>query len=103
MTKVTVWYFALTELYGLKLQTLKGLTMKKNMGNADRIIRFMVAALIAILYFTNLINGTAAVILGIIAIIFSSGLKLIKFTENGFDVIDYKQILREEKINTIMK
>ena len=70
MTKVTVWYFALTELYGLKLQTLKGLTMKKNMGNADRIIRFMVAALIAILYFTNLINGTAAVILGIIAIIF---------------------------------
>ncbi len=44
--------------------------MKKNMGNADRIIRFMVAALIAILYFTNLINGTAAVILGIIAIIF---------------------------------
>lgn len=30
-------------------------------------------------------------------------LKLIKFTENGFDVIDYKQILREEKINTIMK
>jgi hypothetical protein len=70
VTKVTVWYFALTELYGLKLQTLKGITMKKNMGNADRIIRFMVAALIAILYFTNLINGTAAVILGIIAIIF---------------------------------
>lgn len=44
--------------------------MKKNMGNADRIIRFLAAALIAILYLTNLINGTTAVILGTVAIIF---------------------------------
>lgn len=44
--------------------------MKKNMGNADRIIRVLVAVLIAILYFTNLISGTVALILGALAIIF---------------------------------
>ena len=44
--------------------------MKKNMGSADRIIRIVVAVVIAILYFTNQITGTAAVILGVLAIIF---------------------------------
>ena len=42
----------------------------KNMGKLDRIIRLILAAVIAILYFTDNITGTAAVILGIIAIIF---------------------------------
>ncbi|RME83682.1 MAG: DUF2892 domain-containing protein [Caldilineae bacterium] len=40
------------------------------MGTADRIIRLLIAVLIAILYFTNVISGTVAIILGIIAIIF---------------------------------
>jgi hypothetical protein len=44
--------------------------MKKNMGNADRIIRLIIAAIIAVLYFTGQISGTLAIILGIIAIAF---------------------------------
>ncbi len=44
--------------------------MKKNMGTADRIIRTLLAILVAVLYFTNQISGTAAIILGIIAVIF---------------------------------
>jgi hypothetical protein len=44
--------------------------MKKNMGSTDKIIRLLVAVLIAILYFTNQIIGTAAIILGLLAIIF---------------------------------
>jgi len=43
--------------------------MQKNMGTWDRIIRFALAALIAILYFTNVISGTWAIILGIVAVI----------------------------------
>lgn len=44
--------------------------MKKNMGSADRIIRVLLAAVIAVLYFTKQISGTAGIILGILAIIF---------------------------------
>ena len=44
--------------------------MKKNMGTIDRAVRFLVAILIAILYFTNQISGTAAIILGVVAVAF---------------------------------
>ncbi|MCA9943006.1 MAG: DUF2892 domain-containing protein [Ardenticatenaceae bacterium] len=44
--------------------------MKQNMGSADRIIRLVLAVAVAVLYFTNLISGTAAIILGILAIVF---------------------------------
>lgn len=44
--------------------------MKKNMGLIDRIIRVVIAVIIAILYFTGQITGTAGIILGILAIIF---------------------------------
>ncbi|MBC7615587.1 MAG: DUF2892 domain-containing protein [Pedobacter sp.] len=44
--------------------------MKKNMGSIDKTIRIMIAIAIAILYFTNVISGTLAVILGIIAVAF---------------------------------
>lgn len=44
--------------------------MKQNMGSLDRVIRVVVAAFIAILYFANIITGTVAIILGIFAIIF---------------------------------
>jgi hypothetical protein len=37
--------------------------MKQNMGNADRIIRVLLAAVIALLYFTNVITGTLAYVL----------------------------------------
>ncbi len=45
-------------------------TLSKNMGIIDRIVRTSLAAIIAVLYFTNQITGTAAIILGIIAIAF---------------------------------
>lgn len=44
--------------------------MKKNMGLADKIIRITVAALIAVLYFTNVISGTVALVLGVLALVF---------------------------------
>lgn len=44
--------------------------MKKNMGSADRIIRLLLVALVAVLYFTNVISGTLALILGILAVVF---------------------------------
>jgi hypothetical protein len=43
--------------------------MKKNMGIADRVIRAIVAVLIAILYFANIITGTLAIVLLIFACI----------------------------------
>lgn len=45
--------------------------MKKNMGISDRIIRLLIVAVIAILYFTKVITGTPALILAIAAIIFA--------------------------------
>ena len=44
--------------------------MKQNMGTADKIVRLVVVAIIAALYFTGQITGTAAIILGIIAVAF---------------------------------
>lgn len=44
--------------------------MKKNMGTADRIIRLLVAALIAILYFTNVITGTLGIVLLVVGAVF---------------------------------
>ncbi|WP_340074743.1 DUF2892 domain-containing protein [Leptobacterium sp. I13] len=44
--------------------------MKKNMGNADRIIRFIVAAIIVALYFTHVITGTLGIVLLVVAGVF---------------------------------
>lgn len=44
--------------------------MKKNMGSADRIIRFIVAVIVAVLYFTNVISGTLGIVLLVLAAIF---------------------------------
>jgi hypothetical protein len=44
--------------------------MKKNMGNADRIIRVIIAVIIASLYFTNVISGTLGIVLLVLAGIF---------------------------------
>ncbi|MBP9884534.1 MAG: DUF2892 domain-containing protein [Chitinophagales bacterium] len=44
--------------------------MKANMGTADKAIRILAAILIGILYFTNQISGTLAIILLIFAVIF---------------------------------
>ncbi len=45
--------------------------MKKNMGSADRIIRLLIAAVIAVLYFTNVITGTLGIVLLVAAGIFA--------------------------------
>jgi len=44
--------------------------MTKNMGTADRVIRTVVAVVIAVLYFTGKISGTLAIILGLVAVAF---------------------------------
>ena len=44
--------------------------MKKNMGSVDRTVRILVALLIALLYILNVISGTVAVVLGIVAVVF---------------------------------
>jgi hypothetical protein len=44
--------------------------MKKNMGSADRSIRLLVAAIIVILYFSNIITGSVGIVLLSLAIIF---------------------------------
>lgn len=40
------------------------------MGSTDKIIRIAIAVIIAILYFTNTISGTVALVLGAFAVIF---------------------------------
>ena len=44
--------------------------MKKNMGSVDKVVRILVAIVIAGLYFANQISGTAAIILLILAGVF---------------------------------
>lgn len=44
--------------------------MKKNMGTIDKSIRIIIAALIAILYFTNIIGGTVGLVLLVLAGVF---------------------------------
>jgi hypothetical protein len=40
------------------------------MGNADRIIRSLIAIVIGVLYFTNVVSGTLGIVLLVIAVIF---------------------------------
>ncbi len=44
--------------------------MKKNMGNVDKIIRILIAVIIGVLYFTNIITGTLGIVLVIVAVVF---------------------------------
>ncbi len=44
--------------------------MKANMGTLDKVIRILVAIVIAVLYFTNQISGTTAIVLLILAGVF---------------------------------
>ena len=43
--------------------------MKKNIGSTDKIIRIILAALIAVLYLTHVISGTFAIVLLVFGII----------------------------------
>lgn len=44
--------------------------MKKNMGSADRIIRVILAAIFAGLYFTGTVTGTVGIILLVLGVVF---------------------------------
>ena len=44
--------------------------MKKNMGTVDRVVRILAAIVIVGLYLAGQISGTAAVVLGIFAVVF---------------------------------
>ena len=44
--------------------------MKKNMGSTDKVIRILIALIIGVLYYTGIISGTTAIVLGIFAVIF---------------------------------
>ncbi len=44
--------------------------MKRNMGIADRIIRAVVAVVVAVLYATGQLSPVASIVLGILAVVF---------------------------------
>ena len=44
--------------------------MKKNIGTIDRVLRILVAAIVIVLYFTNVISGTVAIVLLAVSAIF---------------------------------
>lgn len=44
--------------------------MKKNMGNADRLLRMILAAVFAALYFTKTVEGTPGIVLLVMGAVF---------------------------------
>jgi small-conductance mechanosensitive channel len=44
--------------------------MKRNVGTIDRSIRLVLALVVAVLYLTGQITGIAAIVLGILAVVF---------------------------------
>jgi hypothetical protein len=44
--------------------------MMKNIGPSDRLVRILLALVVGVLYFTNQISGTAAIVLDLLALIF---------------------------------
>lgn len=49
----------------------KNIKMEKNMGNADKLIRLALAAILGVLYFMNIISGTLGIVLLGLAIVFA--------------------------------
>jgi len=60
----------LIQIISFTINIKKVTIMKKNMGTIDRIIRVLIAALIAFLFFTNQITGTLGIVLIILAAVF---------------------------------
>ena len=50
--------------------TIKIYTMKRNIGNFDRVFRILMAVVIAVLYFTHVVTGMLAIILLVAGAIF---------------------------------
>lgn len=59
-------FFVKELLIALKLKIY---TMKKNIGNTDKLVRLTIALVIAVLYFMDIITGTPAIVLGIVAVV----------------------------------
>lgn len=57
-----LWFIGLTFIENFFI-------MKTNMGSVDRIIRFIIAVSIGVLFFSNVISGAVGIILLIVAII----------------------------------
>jgi len=53
-----------------KTTVTKKTIMKKNMGSIDKNLRIVIAVLVGVLYFTNVISGTLALVLGVLAVVF---------------------------------
>lgn len=45
--------------------------MKKNVGNADRIIRIVLAIVLAVLYLTETVTGTLGLVLMVLGVVFA--------------------------------
>ena len=45
--------------------------IEKNVGTTDRIIRFVVAAIFAVLYLTGMVSGTFGIVLMVLAVVFA--------------------------------
>lgn len=65
-----VWGSAMGYLIGSTLTQTKIAKMKKNMGLFDRLIRILIAVAVSVLYFTDVISGTLAIVLLIFSGIF---------------------------------
>ncbi len=46
--------------------------MKANMGSADRIIRIILAVVMGVLYFMNIVTGVLGIVLVVAAVIFAA-------------------------------
>lgn len=57
-------------VYPIFYKAIKTKLMKKNMGTTDKAIRVLVAVIIAGLYFGNIITGTMAIVLMVLAVVF---------------------------------
>ena len=68
MTLVTAHKIFSEDICIVIVQTKKD--MKKNLGTADKIIRVIIAVVIGLLYFTNVIAGTLGIVLLVIAGVF---------------------------------
>lgn len=67
MTIVTFFHLKMSELC---ITNSNNQVMKANMGNFDRVLRAIIAAVISILFFTKVISGTLGIVLLVLGGVF---------------------------------
>ena len=50
---------------------LKGMKLKSNMGNTDRLLRLMVALVVGVLYYLGKVNGPTGNVLLLLSVVFA--------------------------------